>query len=59
MKYVILKTGEKKTSAIFLVETEDKEKMGIYIKMVIEVCIEIESVDFLFESIEPLFEAKD
>ena len=58
-QYVILNTGEKKATGLFLGETEDLEKISQCIKMVIEVCIEIEAVEFLFKSIEPLFESKD
>ena len=58
-EYVILNTGEKKTGGFFLEETEDKEKINQCMKMSIEFCIEIESVEYLLKEIQPLFEAKE
>ena len=58
-QYVIIHTGEKKTSGFFLEEEGEKEKVIQCIKMVIEFCIEIEAVEFLFKNIFPLFEAKE
>ena len=57
--YVILNTGEKKASGYFLEETEDNQKIINCIKMVIEFCIEIEAVDYLFKTIQKLFESKE
>ena len=58
-QYVILNTGEKKTGGFFLEETEDKEKIDLCIRMSIEFCIEIGAVEYLFKTIEPIFETKD
>ena len=58
-QYVIITTGEKKSGVIFLEEAQDKEKISECIKITIEFCIEIEAVEFLLKSIEPLFEAKE
>ena len=58
-QYVIITTGEKKSGVIFLEEAQDKEKISQCIKITIEFCIEIEAVEFLLKSIEPLFEAKE
>ena len=58
-QYVIITTGDKKSGVIFLEEAEDKEKISQCIKITIEFCLEIEAVEFLIKSIEPLFEAKE
>ena len=58
-QYVILKTREKKTSGFFLEEEGEKEKIIQCIKMVIEFCIEIDAVEYLFKNIQPIFEAKE
>ena len=58
-QYVIITTGNKKSGVIFLEEAQDKEKISQCIKMTIEFCIEIEAVEFLLKSIEPLFEAME
>ena len=58
-QYVIIVTGEKKSGVIFLEEAQEMEKIIQCIKITIEFCIEIEAVEFLIKSIEPLFEAKE
>ena len=58
-QYVILNTGGKKSGGFFLEETEDNEKINQCVQMTIEFCIEIEAVEYLLKSIEPLFEAKE
>ena len=58
-QYVILNTGEKKAGGLFLEETDEIEKISRCMKVAIEFCIEIEEVEFLLNSIEPLFEMKE
>ena len=58
-QYVIQNIGEKKTSVFFLEEEGEKEKIIQCLKMVIEFCIEIEAVEYLFKNIQPIFESKE
>ena len=60
-QYIILNIEEKKIKGSSLEEAKYKKRKRIddCIKISIELCIEINAVDYLFETIEPILESKD
>ena len=58
-QYVIFNTGSKKSGSLFLEDENETKEISKCINISIEFCIEIEAIEYLLKSIEPLFETKD
>ena len=58
-QYVLFNTGAKRTGGFFSEDQDETDKMATCISNTIEFCIEIESFDYLFTTIEPIFDSKD
>ena len=57
-QYVNSETKNTNTTSIFFDDTIDNKKINECIDKTIEFCIEIESFDYLFNGLEPIFEFK-
>ena len=58
-QYVLFNTGAKRTGGFFIEDQDETDKIATCISNTIEFCIEIESFDYLFTTIEPIFDSKD
>ena len=58
-EYVISETQNTNATSILFNDTVDNQKISECIDKTIEFCIEIESFDYLFKKLEPIFEIKN